>query len=77
MALFTDNAQFLIQRVVAVFFFREAPFRETVLLSVFWVPWVKLGHYKIEITMKSCVSLSSNIPRVVDRSKSPRGFTAR
>ena len=26
-------------------FSRESPFRESVLLSVFWVPWVKFGHY--------------------------------
>ena len=43
-ALFTDNAQFPIQPFVAVFS-REALFRKSVLLSVFWVPWVKLGHF--------------------------------
>ena len=43
-ALFTDNAQFPIQPVVIVFL-REVLFRESVLLSVFWVPWVKWGHY--------------------------------
>ena len=43
-ALFTDNAQFPIQRVVTGFF-QEALFRESILLSVIWVPWGKLGHY--------------------------------
>ena len=45
LGLFADNAQFPIQTVVTVFF-RDAPFKESVLLSVFWVPWVKLGHYQ-------------------------------
>ena len=49
-ALFSDKSdwhltkpRFTIPPVVTGFF-REAPFRESVLLSVFWVPWVKLGH---------------------------------
>ena len=35
----------LLAHKAALFHSRESPFRESVLLSVFWVPWVKLGHY--------------------------------
>ena len=39
LALFSDKSHFPIQPVVTSFFL-EAPFPESVLLSVFWVPWV-------------------------------------
>ena len=78
-ALFTDNAQFPIQPVVPGFFFFEKRCSENRFRCLFsgslgW-GWVIR---KIEIKMKSCVSLSSNLPRVIDRSNlSPSGFTAR
>ena len=45
-ALLADiKPPFPIQPVITVFPERESPFRQSVLLSVFWVPWVKLGNY--------------------------------
>ena len=43
-ALFADNAQFPIQPIVSGFFPRSAVSRIGS-VAVFWVPWVKLGHY--------------------------------
>ena len=44
-ALLVDiKPRFTIQPVVSVFF-RESLFRQSVLLSRFWVPWVKFGYY--------------------------------
>ena len=77
-ALLADiKPRFPIQPVVTVFF-RESPFRESVLLSVFWSfgwSWVII---RIEIKMKSGALLPSHLPRVIDRSNlSPRRFAAR
>ena len=41
----TDTNCALLAHKAALFHSRESPFRESVLLSVFLVPWVKLGHY--------------------------------
>ena len=64
-ALFTDNAQFHIQPVVTGFF-SEKRHSENHFCCLFsgslgW-SWVII---RIEIKSKSCVSLSSNLPRVI------------
>ena len=41
----TDTNFALLAYKAALFHSRDSPFRESVLLAVFWVPWVKLGHY--------------------------------
>ena len=76
-ALFTYNVQFPIQPVVTGFSEkRRSENRFWCLFSgSLWWSWVTI---RIEIKMKSWVSLSSNLPRVIDRSNLlPYRFAAR
>ena len=85
-ALFADNVDFPIQLVVTGFSKKRRSENRFCCLfsgSLGW-SWVII---RIEIKMKSCVLLSSNLPRVIDRSNlsprrersnlSPRRFAAR